>query len=276
MNKKYLRNTLIFFSILMLATFASLRFFTPDEFQAQKNPALLCETAIFDKSAFVFDSLLICGTKGVAPEKLAHAANVAAEWLDNDEDGKIDEPRLLDAFQQTRPVVLMTANEMAPVAEQKLISAFDGYLTQALYAFETNPAGQQRDASQEEIHHIIMNAGWQTLSPATFSEIKDDNSTLYQAWKVADENELYVYQDPTCGDRCKVTEFVYMATAAYMETGAEKDLAADELRPKSREELAEDLPIMIQIFESNEYAYPVNHWPDGHYSHQSNIQFEGT
>ncbi|MEM7333495.1 MAG: hypothetical protein AAF490_15510 [Chloroflexota bacterium] len=275
MKRSPLTIALILFFVLLLGAFIGFRFFTPAEFRAQANPASSCETAVFDKSALVFDHLLICATKDVPPDKLAHAAYVAAEWLDNNEDGQIDEPRLLDAFEQNKPVVLMSASGISPVVAPRLFSAFDGYRIQDLYASETNPSGEQRDASQEEIHHIIMNAGWQTLDPATFSESASDNSTLYQTWLLADQERFYVYNDPTCDSSCKVTEFVYLATAAYMETGAEKDLASDEMRLNNRAELAENVPTIIQIFESDQYSYPTNHWPDGRYPHPSNIRFEG-
>ena len=71
-----------------------------------------CKSAIYDKSAKVFDSIVICGTSDVPQDKVDFAAAVAAQWLDNDQDGKqrrdcqaerlkamslsIDETKLLD------------------------------------------------------------------------------------------------------------------------------------------------------------------------------------
>ncbi|MEM7032583.1 MAG: hypothetical protein AAF629_23725 [Chloroflexota bacterium] len=247
----------------------------PAEFRAQTNPALACQSAVFDKSAFVFDVFLICGTRDVSAEKLSHAAQVAAEWLDNDEDGQVDEPQLLETLRASKPMVIMSANGVPITVLPRILPTLSDYKTQDLWAFETAPAGDNRDASQEEIHHLIMNAGWQTLFPATFSETASDNSTLYQAWKFADDNEYYVYNDPTCNASCKVTEFVYLATAAYMESGAEKDLASDEMRLKSRAALQEKIPSMIDIFEADSYVYPTHHWPDGQYPYPENIVFFG-
>ncbi|MEM7113730.1 MAG: hypothetical protein AAF614_14935 [Chloroflexota bacterium] len=275
MKNKRLRNILITVGAIAIAAVGYFTLYTPAEFRAQANPAPACKTAVFDKSALVFDSLLICGTSEVTADKLTHAANVAAEWLDNDEDGQVDEPRLLEAFGQTKPVLLMSGRGISPAVMPRIMAAHPDQRVQDLYASETNPGSGQRDASQEEIHHIIMNAGWQTLFPAVFSEQASDNSTLYQAWKTADSNRQYVYNDPTCDDSCKVTEFVYLATAAYMETGAELDLASDEMRLKTRAELANAIPSVIDIFESTDYVYPTNHWPDGTYPQQDNIVFFG-
>ena len=268
----WMKRFLIGLVILMIVGLVGYRFLTPAEFRAQANPAPVCQSAAFDKSALVFDTLLICGTNQVSAEKLTHAANVAAEWLDNDEDGQVDEPRLLTALKENNPVVLMTGSGISARAIPTLLPLIQGRSSQDLSAAETNPAGERRDASQEEIHHIIMNAGWIPLFPATFSDQANQNSTLYQAWKIADDNQHYVYNDPTCNDSCKVTEFVYLATAAYMETGAEKDLASDEMRLNTRAELGQAIPSVIEIFESNEYLYPTNHWPDGTYPFPANIE----
>ena len=116
-----------------------------------------------------------------------------------------------------------------------------------------------------------MNAGWQSLFPNIFSEQASDNSKLYQAWKVADENSYYVYNDPTCDDSCKVTEFVYLATAAYF--GDVEDLQTDEIRLYTRGELQQAIPAVIEIFESADYNYSTNHWPNGSYTHANNIAF---
>lgn len=262
--------------ILALAAAVYYFFFTPAEFKPQANPAPACQSAIFDKSALVFDTLLICGTKDVTANKLSHAAHVAAEWLDNDGDGEADEPRLIETLKKSKPVVIMSANGISPLAMPSIMSALSGYQIQDLMASETAPSGDRRDASQEEIHHVIVNGGWQQLEPAIFSEVASDNSKLYQAWKFADDNAYYVYNDPTCDDSCKVTEFVYLATAAYMPKGTEDDLASDEMRLKTRDQLAQTIPNVIEIFESPAYSYPTNHWPTGSYPYPEHIQFFGT
>ena len=275
MKQFILKKILPAVGLLALAAIGYFVFFIPAEFRAQADPAPMCQSQFFDKSALVLDSLLICGTKDVPADKLTHAANVAAEWLDNDGDGIADEPRLIETFKTSKPVIVMSSTGISTSAMPRIMSAFSGHQIQDLYASETNPGNNQRDASQEEIHHVIINGGWQKLYPTVFSETASDNSKLYQAWKIADNNSFYVYNDPTCNDSCKVTEFVYLATAAYMEKGAELDLASDEMRLKNREQLAEQIPAVIEIFESAEYVYPTDHWPTGSYNHPKNIETFG-
>ncbi len=241
------------------------------EFVAQANPVPACGADFFDKSALVFDTVLICGTNGVPVDKLQHAANVAAVWLDNNRDSRVDEQRLIDTFKESKPVLVMSANGFPDSVIRRAVSALPKHQLQDLGAFETNPAGGERDASQEEIHHLIINAGWQRLFPNVFSEDARDNSTLYKAWKFANDNGYYAYGDPSCDDSCKVTEFVYLATATYL--GSQADLQTDELSLKTRTALNVTIPQVVQIFTSSEYSYPTNHWPDGTYKHQSNIAF---
>jgi hypothetical protein len=245
---------------------------TPPEFKAQQDPVANCPTSVFDKSALVFDAILICATSGVPPAKLEHATNVTAEWLDNDEDGTVDDPRLLETLKRNKPVVVMTFDGMPLIPSIRLFSAFSEYSAQDLGAEETgNP--ERRDASQEEIHHLIMNAGWQKLYPTVFSEDREDESDLYGVWKYANDQGYYSYGDPTCDDSCKVTEFVYLATAAYL--GSKADLFSDELTLKTRDSLREVLPEVVEIFESDAYVYPRNHWPDGDYPHKQHTELFG-
>jgi len=242
-----------------------------EEFQAQADPAPLCQSAMFDKSALVFDTFLLCGTKGVSKEKLTHAANVTAEWLDNDEDGYIDEPRLLATMQESKPVLLMSADGLSSSAISDVMNDLDGYQLQDLSAAETSPTGSRRDASQEEIHHLIMASGWQKRFPSIFSDAPEENSELYKIWMSAEENNFYFYGDPTCDANCKVTEFVYLASASYL--GSTRDVEHDEMRLRTRQELKQKLPAIITLFESSNYVYPTNHWPDGQYPHSNNIQY---
>ena len=229
-----------------------------------------CASAIYDKSAVVFDAVTICGTSGVSQDKIDHAAGVAAQWLDNDQDGVVDAPRLLAQLETAEPTILMTENGIGAWSGIRTVIAKRGIAgSQDLGAQETNPADGGRDAAPEEIHHVIMNNGWQRLLPDTFSELDADNSVLRQAWAQAEAGSLYSYDDPTCDSTCKVTEFVYLATAAYL--GSDADLQSDELRIPDQQQLRELAPTVVEIFESTDYVYPLIMWPDGNYPHSENI-----
>ena len=231
-----------------------------------------CGSAVFPKSAVVFDALTICASGDVDDAKVVHAAAVSAQWLDNDGDGTVDDPGLHATLVGSRPVVLMTAEELSFWPGIRALVALRGRPFQDLGARETAPRSG-RDASQEEIHHIIVNAGWQRYRPDVFSEEADDDSLLYRAWQAAWDSGLHFYDDPTCDDSCQVTEFVYLATAAYL--GSDVDLQTDELRAYSRDDLQRLSPATVAILESAAYRYPTIMWPDGRYPHTGNITLHG-
>lgn len=53
------------------------------------------------------------GTATTPPAKLRHAAVILAEYLDNDEDGKPDNPMVLETMIRRKAFLFMTANERA-------------------------------------------------------------------------------------------------------------------------------------------------------------------
>lgn len=257
-------NTVCCFMFLALP-FSS---FASDEFQSSTSALEVCPADFFTQSAIVFNSVTICATKEVKRAKLVHAANVTAQWLDNDQDGKVDEPRLLPLLKQNKATLLMSARGFSEQAFDKIEPDLENTIGQDLSGEETSPI-DRRDASQEEIHHLIVNAGWQNLAPTVFSDTKAQGSLLYKQWQKAEQQGSYSYDDPTCDDRCKTVEFFYLATAAYL--GSSADLQSDEMMIKNRRSLKQKLPELVNMMESFDYQYPVHLWPDGNYAHQSNI-----
>ncbi|WOV91824.1 MAG: hypothetical protein R1F54_04085 [Candidatus Zeuxoniibacter abyssi] len=166
-------------------------------------------------------------------------------------------------------MLIMTADDIMEDVSlvMEIIEHFgeDAFL-QDLSAQETsNPT--RRDASQEEIYHLIMAAGWTTMLPEIFSPRPRSNSKLYQVFSDADDNGYYYYDDPTCDKECKAVEFIYLATAAYL--GSRADLFSDELTLKTRSALRKPLPNIVKIFESEAYVYPTKQWPNGRYKHSA-------
>ncbi|SMX37119.1 hypothetical protein [Octadecabacter ascidiaceicola] len=228
-----------------------------------------CPGTSFAKEAMVFNVVAICATSGVPDEKLAHAANVTAEWLDNDGDGIADEPRLIEALETSQPFLVMTKNAITDAVIESLMPALETRVGQDLFAGETNPSLGRRDASQEEIHHLIMNAGWKVAFPDLFNP--EPGSRMFAEWEKAEAEGHYFYDDPTCNANCKSVEFFYLATAAYL--GSDADLSSDEMRLKDRAALTAALPGTVALMENSAYNYPLDHWPTGNYAHSANISY---
>ena len=69
-----------------------------------------CPTRFLKNGAVMFGAILICVTEDVPKLKLKHAANVAAQWLDNDQNGVIDDPIFLSRLQENKPILLMSVD----------------------------------------------------------------------------------------------------------------------------------------------------------------------
>ena len=236
---------------------------------ASQVGATECPSKFLKTGAIVFDLVTICITNEVPTEKVRHAAHVTAQWLDNNQDGEIDEIRLKPSLLENRPNLLMSAHGFDAFQLIAIEKGLGDRIGQDLAASETAPS-QGRDASQEEIHHLIFMAGWEHMFPRSFSAVPEDRSKLFSTWRSAEKNGFYDYDDPSCDAECKVVEFFYLATAAYL--GSQTDVAHDELFLKTRIELKQNLPDIIKLVESKAYHYPRYKWPDGHYSFNKNIQ----
>ena len=223
-----------------------------------KNP---CPEKDFPTVYKVFESVYICVGKRINTSTIQHAVNVTAEWLDNDNNGIADDIPVINALQQQTAILVLTQNGLGFFASRRL-----NHYYQDLYAHETNPKNQ-RDASQEEIHHLIVNLGWGVAYPDIFSDYS--NSKMFQIYNTAEQKGYYHYDDPTCNRACKSVEFHYLGTASYL--GAKADVAHDEIRLKTRTALMQKLPEFIRVIESPKYNYPKYKWPTGIYTHTQNI-----
>ncbi|WP_261859094.1 hypothetical protein [Photobacterium sanguinicancri] len=257
---------------LMFGTLTVSGWATAGEFDPKSNAVVGCPGAMFTQQARIFDAVTICATEKVAVDKLHYAANVTAKWLDNNDDGIVDEPALLPALRQQGAMLLMSEEGFSDKAFDILMPQLETRIGQDLAANETAPM-IGRDASQEEIHHLIVNAGWQFVYPEIFSSQQDQASLLYKQWEKAEAAGYYDYGDPTCDDECKTVEFFYLATAAYL--GSDADLESDEMRVKDRRSLRQRLPGIVALMESPDYHYPTHIWPDGKYQHSSHIRYYG-
>lgn len=105
---KLLKKILIVIPLLLIGGYAYLKLTASEEFKSQANPVSNSPLDMFDKSAVIFDAITIYGTSEVPVEKLKHAAMVTAQWLDNDQNGQIDDKGLQETLIKNKPVVIMS------------------------------------------------------------------------------------------------------------------------------------------------------------------------
>jgi hypothetical protein len=229
----------------------------------------------FDKKVVVFD-IPIYANKKVEDIRLLHIANVMAEYLDNDEDGNIDNPLVHEH---------MISNGAFMVIWKKQsnlwgMSQPDNMMGQDCGNDETRPEWHENktgrfDASLEEVLHIITHSGYASAYPEVFGETK--NTEVAKAMDIArggyfeeipstyPPEAWYSYDDKTCTYDCMVTEYTYWALTSLLGAQVNRfDEISQEWRLVSPEEFIEHDEAMYNILTNPEYKLPTR-LPDGKY-----------
>ena len=163
----------------------------------------------------------IVATAATDDAKVIHAANVMAQYLDNDADGRPESLAVVEAMVDVRATMVMFATELeAASVDPTEVIGFLGDSAQALFATETSPENGF-DASLEEIHHLVLNTGWAQVHPDLLGQGR--GSEIAAAMDLArggrydevpDEypsGAWFTYDDRTCDYNCMVTEYTYWA-----------------------------------------------------------------
>ena len=178
----------------------------------------------FCKTTNVF-GIKIYATENVSNEKILHAASVMAEYLDNNEDGIIDNQKVLDAMLDKKAWLLIAQDEDERAIRIPPIGSFH---LQDLYNKEISIInGNPRfDATLEEVLHLITHYGYSEAYPDIFGEKK--GSEIANAMDIArggyfknvpndyPNSAWYSYYDKTCKYDCMITEYTYWALTSIM------------------------------------------------------------
>ena len=232
----------------------------------------------FNKKVIVF-GIDLYAVREVEDAKLLHAANVMAQYLDNDEDGLIDNQLVLNKMLENKAFLVMWKKE-----KDLNIRPPSGRIGQDLGNDETNPSFVSNgktgrfDATLEEVLHLINNAGHSYAYPGTFG--KNKKSALSKAMDVArggrffkipsiyPANAWFSYYDSTCDyETCQTIEYLYWALTSILgahenrlnEIGKEWKLNTADLLENTDNEIFELLTNPI-------YNLPTI-LPDGSYKH---------
>lgn len=236
---------------------------------------------VFGKYVNVF-GVSVYATSDVPDAKILHAANVMAQYLDNDMDGAPDNPLIVAEMAQQNASLIMFNSEESSAEEQFLDNLDETYFTstQPLYGFETHPEGSQGeafDATLEEVLHLITHVGYASAYPEIFGE--EAGSEVADAMNIARggyfENiptqypaeAWYTYDDSTCDYGCQVTEYTYWALTTLL--GAQDypgraGMISQEWQLTTAETLEIGDPAIYAILTNSEYHLPIV-LPDGQY-----------
>ena len=186
--------------------------------------------APFTKYVDVLGCFSIYAESTIADAKVLHAAAVAAELLDNNEDGIVDDPLIeaqLISQNALMPLFLQDGNTAMDIFENHYNG--DG-VSAVLFNNEIDPTQTGHwgdDATVEEIMHTINHVGHTNVYPSTFS-MGPNSSLMSAAMDVARGGQFmtvpspypaaawYHYDDQTCDYECMMIEYMYWALVSNM------------------------------------------------------------
>ena len=185
---------------------------------------------MFTKSVEVF-GIKILATKNTGDAKIIHAAKILAQYLDNDENGEVDNKSVVDKMTSVGATLVMFKDEDE---SEKFIYEYEGEdldHAQALYDDETittfnkNNSNSRFDASLEEVLHLITHEGYSKV----YSELAEEKgSAIANAMDKARGGYFlsppskypvgawYSYDDETCTYDCMITEYFYWSLTSVL------------------------------------------------------------
>ncbi len=241
-----------------------------------------CATAppsAFDREVDVL-GVRVLATPGSSDAKLLHAAAVLAEYLDNDEDGVADDPRVLAELVE-RNAMLLFFRDFDEVDRFDFDALPDDVgVGQDLWASETHPGGAARgvfDVALEECLHLVTHGGYAQAYPDVFGE--HPGTQLARAMDKArgghfesvpdryPDGAWYTYDDRTCEYECQVAEYVYWALTSILggqDFPGRLDEIGHEWRLNTRAKVERGDPDVYRLLTDPRYAWP-RELPDGSY-----------
>jgi len=229
----------------------------------------------FNKKVEVF-GVKIFAVAAIEDAKLLHAANLMAQYLDNDEDGSPDNQAVVDKMVESKAFMVMWKKQ-----NDLNIDPPSGWEGQDLGNDETHPGFVSNgksgtfDAALEEVLHIITHVGYASVYPEIFGE--KVGTELANAMDIArggqftsipnpyPENAWYTYDDRTCDYSCMATEYIYWSLTSIL--GAQENRLNEigqewKLNTKDKVEMQDEA--VYQLLTDPQYKFPTV-LPDGTY-----------
>jgi len=198
----------------------------------------------------------------VEDSKLLHVANIMAQYIDNDEDGNIDNPFLVSTLIANNASLFMWKYE-----SQININAQDLGNDETRPSWHQNNQNGSFDAALEEVWHVITHSGYANAYPEIFGE--NDKSLLAQSMDIARGGRFlsvpdeypdyawYTYHDETCDYECMITEYIYWGMTSLL--GAQKNRQteiAEEWDLNTRELVKKKDTPLYSLLTNPKYNFP--------------------
>jgi len=186
---------------------------------------------VFSRYVNVLDCIEIYAEANISDEKILHVAAVAAELLDNDEDGNVDDPLIESSLIEFNTVMPIFQSENGNAIETFFNNLDeDGCTGAVVFRNEIDPDQPGHwgdDATVEEVLHTINACGHVEVYPELYA-LEPNSSYLTDAMDVArggqfitfpdtyPEDSWYHYDDWTCDYECMAIEYFYWCEVSYM------------------------------------------------------------
>lgn len=255
-------------------------------FTVDPNPNSTTAFSGFTKYVDVLGCFSIYAESSIPDAKVLHTAAVAAELLDNNEDGIVDDP-LIEAQ-------LINENALMPLFFQDGNAAMNTFgnnyngngVSAVLFNGEIDPTQTGHwgdDATVEEVIHTINHVSHTNVYPAAFS-MQPNSSLMSSAMDVARGGQFlsipnpypssawYHYDDQTCDYECMMIEYMYWAIVSYMGILNDPQTAqgiSDEWEPYNSTLLQSADTLMYNLITDPQYKLPLLA-PDGNYCPTTN------
>lgn len=238
---------------------------------------------VFGKKIEVF-GLTVFATRSTSDSKLLHAANVLAQYLDNDADGFPDNKLVIKSLQKERGAMVMFSSqrEAMGIDIHRHIpeKVWDQMILVALFGNETLPNGaanRRFDATYEEVLHLITSAGYAYAYPRIFGETSGtiiakamDNARgghFTRVPRAYPQTAWYTYYDRSCDYQCQITEYIYWGITSII--GAQDfpgrlEQISDEWRLNTPAKMKTGDPALYTLLTDPKYSFPTI-TPDGNY-----------
>jgi hypothetical protein len=240
--------------------------------------------AVFDRKVMVFGIPVFAYT-GISDEDLVLTANVFAQWLDNDEDGTVDNREILDELAKRNSYVFIVQNQ-GQVNTYNFLDNHPalGGQTSTAYSLDaesiqrhwyTNSPSGDPDGTMEEPFHLISDVGYGNLYPEVFgtrrgtqiAKLTDNARGGYFERTPVEYPDGAWYTNPTkgCQYGCMVGEYFHWGMTSVLGVHVNRgDHIKDQWKLHTPDLVKSTDPKLYAVLTNPKYNLPTK-YPDGSY-----------
>ena len=217
----------------------------------------------------------IYATNASPAEKVLHAANVMAEYLDSNEDGIPDNPKFVEAMIRMKATLVVAKNEEDLEA---YTIPFPNW--QNVWTDNIRPLGEdgKYDEALEEVLHLITDYGWYGAYPEVFG--REPGTEIAKCSEAArggrfeevpdkyPEGAWHMYYDKTCDYNCQISEYIHWGMTSILggqDYPGTFDRGGKQWKLRTRELVKSGDPALYALLTNPEYKLPTV-LPDGQYN----------